>query len=694
LKLIQLTLLLFLFAFSAAAQDQSFYQTLDTIQKLRELASDSNLEFKERLVHAKYASELSHETGVDTTILLSDRKVGFIYLNMSDADQIFKWSHRNLKLAKKLNDSLVLSYINHHLGWYYSVFQSSEKQQDSAFYYLLKAAHLSRNLKDKYQEANVLINIAALYDNNQNLIGAEKSIIRTINLLQSLPDSEDKFHSLVFAYNNMALNLSKLKKYDNAMEYYNRAMLLSDRISTSYYSINTNYETYWSIKINIAELHLKQHDFKKSIAIYHELLKDKSIFKKDPITYAAILNNLAHTRFLAKDSNHQEILDLFNRAYRISDSLNYSYEIAAIGNDLSEFYLFMGKKDSALHYLKRSLKVAKQAKDYTEVLRTLKLLSKANEGNAGKDYLYEYITLSDSILSEERNMRNKFARIQFETDEISAKNEVLTKDRNLLFTTIIALLISLILLYFYFAQRSKNKALLFNSEQQKANENIYALMLDQQSKLERSRIEERFRISENLHDGVLGSLFGIRTSFGNLGTQISGDANTLKKYQDYINHMQAVEKEIREVTHNLKDDILASKTNFETIIDYYVKELSELHALEYRLQSDENIPWDTIDDGLKVNLYRVVQESILNIIKHAEADNIEISFALQENGLSLSIKDDGIGFDVKKQHQGIGLKNLKSRAKKLNGKLSISSSPDHGTNITVKMPIKQIKRDQ
>ena len=123
------------------------------------------------------------------------------------------------------------------------------------------------------------------------------------------------------------------------------------------------------------------------------------------------------------------------------------------------------------------------------------------------------------------------------------------------------------------------------------------------------------------------------------------------------------------------------------IIDHYVKNLSELHLFDYSIHMDDQIHWEDIDEKLKVNLYRVIQEVLQNSIKHAQANTIEIHFYLQKETLTLSIKDDGIGFDPKQQHKGIGLKNIKSRAQLLNGKLIVKSSLNNGTCIKVIMPV-------
>ena len=112
-----------------------------------------------------------------------------------------------------------------------------------------------------------------------------------------------------------------------------------------------------------------------------------------------------------------------------------------------------------------------------------------------------------------------------------------------------------------------------------------------------------------------------------------------------------------------------------------------MHQLEYSVYSSDDLTWDEINDNIKVNLYRIIQEASLNSIKHAKASYIEISFFKENDFLHLTILDDGIGFDTKKKHKGIGLKNIHSRTTKLQGKLNIYSEQNKGSDITVIIPI-------
>ena len=88
-------------------------------------------------------------------------------------------------------------------------------------------------------------------------------------------------------------------------------------------------------------------------------------------------------------------------------------------------------------------------------------------------------------------------------------------------------------------------------------------------------------------------------------------------------------------------------------------------------------------------LYRIIQESVNNTIKYAEATNLNIIISADETEFSLMIEDDGIGFDVKNalEKDGIGLKNIQIRTDYLKGKLEIDSSPQNGTTIIIESPL-------
>jgi len=206
-------------------------------------------------------------------------------------------------------------------------------------------------------------------------------------------------------------------------------------------------------------------------------------------------------------------------------------------------------------------------------------------------------------------------------------------------------------------------------------------MLNQQTKLNEGRSMERKRFSKELHDGVLSRLFGVRLSLESMN--LNGQNSTKELY---VNELQGIEKEIRQISHDLGSDIFEGKQDFVTVVEDLLIRQSSITAWTYDLINDEHIDWDTVSSPHKIHMYRVIQESIQNINKYAKASLVTVSFKLEEGEIAITINDNGKGFDIKEinKHKGIGLKNMYSRAKEINAEIEITSAENTGTSITIK----------
>jgi signal transduction histidine kinase len=167
---------------------------------------------------------------------------------------------------------------------------------------------------------------------------------------------------------------------------------------------------------------------------------------------------------------------------------------------------------------------------------------------------------------------------------------------------------------------------------------------------------------------------------------LKGDSETMEDYHRFLDEIQKTEKEIRSLSHELKGDESLTKTNFESIMDQYLKTQSLVGGFGYEIVN-KDILFDGIKDFTKVNIYRILQESVQNIIKHARATHVHIGFYLEAERLNLTIEDDGVGFDANSDKKGIGLKNMASRAEKLKGSFRINTVPNKKTAIHIIVPI-------
>ncbi|TYA71519.1 sensor histidine kinase [Seonamhaeicola marinus] len=679
------------FSYFTNSQDVNFQKTLDTVQKLRKLSTLETLDLGTRLKYAQEASQLSYKTKVDSTILLSDRNRLTVHLKKLDHKMIYDLSKKNLKLATKLNDSIAI--LRSYIALGYS-FMKNSINIDSSYHYYLKALNISKKLNNKLETVFILNNISILTRNKEDYANSEKACIEGINILKTLPKNDQNLDYLVSFLLHSGLNAKYLKQFDKALNIYNEALLVNKdlkNINSCKSCYTYNEENYLFLNVNIAEVYRKKKKFKKAISIYKELLNKNRNFSKDsmlikdPLTYSAIANNMAYCLFLSKNKDTTQIKLLFNEAYKISDSLNALYEIVAGGNDMAEFYQSINKKDSALILSKRSFKIGRKIKEFQEVSRSLMLLSKLEEGEKGKQYLYEHIKLNDSLLQVERASRNKFARIKFETDNYIAETKKLTSQNAFTFLIILMSLFVLVLFYIIRVQISKNQELAFIGKQQKANKRIYDLLLNQQSKIEETRLAERHNIGEALNDGILNKLSGSRLGLEFLA--LEDNAVIQDRYHTYITELQNVEKEIRDISHNLKNEGLYDDSNYIKLIEDYLNKHKKDHLLQYTIKSTTLINWQNINDDLKVNIFRIIQEVANGIKKHKTSDTLTVNISLTpEECLILNIHTN-LGWSTKQINQSRRVKNIKTIVKNSNGTIHMESTYKKETVLSINLQL-------
>lgn len=579
-------------------------------------------------------------------------------------------NNKAVRLASRINDTVSLANANKNLGYYYF-----DRTIDSAYYYNNKAEKLYRSLNDYFNTAVVLLDIALLQQDEKDYTGSEITSIQGISLLDKLEETNEVIRYKSYFYNNLGILYKELSQFEESIRYNLEAIDLKRRLKGNNVILIDNQ------KNNLANVYKSSKNYDLAIKYYNEIFENKNLRNERPGFYAMALDNYAHTRFLSK--NYERLPELFLEALRICDSIGDTYKTIVIHQHLAKYYNFRKQKDSAKYHAYRAKEIAYP--NYTnDLLESYSVIAEIEEDSIAVKYFDQYIKLNDSIIKNERAIRDKFTRIQYETDKIEEENIKITRERMWLLVTSIVLVMSSILLYIVISQRNKNKELKFIQKQQEANEEIYNLMLNQNESVEEARVLEKKRISQELHDGVLGRLFGARLSLDSLNRGTTADA--IKTRSQYINELQTIEQDIRKVSHELNTDFVAG-SGFVDIINTLVETQTAVYKLKYHIEHDGAINWDEVSNKNKIHIYRIVQETLHNIYKHANAQMVQISFKLKNNVICLRIEDNGSGFDTNKTKSGIGLKNINSRIKEINGKLSITSEKQIGTIIKINMPI-------
>jgi signal transduction histidine kinase len=482
--------------------------------------------------------------------------------------------------------------------------------------------------------------------------------------------------TLWLIHNLIAIISGKLELYDKALEYNSLAYAYSNKMTNGYYfKISTS--------SNIGSVYRKKGEYKIAIEKYEDILKNKNLISYDSVSYARIITNIAYAKFLGGSTSKSEVESPYREASAIAESVKEkSIEIYTYLY-LAKYFEAIKENDSAKKYINKAYDISKATKTNDVLLESL-ILKAALVKDSSQKFLMEHIKLSDSLIMAERSIRNKFARIDYETEEIKQQKEIVSRQNILLLVASSILAITLLLLYVIKTRREKIKELQLAQQQQQANEEIYNLMLSQQDKMDETRAVEKKRISQEIHDGILGRLFGVRLNLDNLNFVKTEDAITRRS--NYINELKEIEFDIRKVSHDLNTDFVTN-SSFSEIIKTLVENQCDAYGLEYAISITNSINWELVSNKTKVHIYRITQESLQNIYKHAEASLVSITIDEDNNSLSLAITDDGKGFESDKIKDGIGLKNIKSRVQEINAKFNITTTKNEGTTVEIEIPI-------
>ena len=642
----------------------------DSLPIFLEKAYDYELKTSQRELFVKKSLVLVLNQDNDSLHRVNLFRIANRYFNMDKLSEYKKVVDIVLDKSILANDSLSKAKSYSYLGDFYQ----AKGFSDSAYLNYFRAERLYLSLHENINLAQSRINKARLQYNENDLKGAEISVFSAIKAL-----NDEKEDIVIYdSYNLLGIIYTELEDFTKALEYHNMA-LKSVNIQTS--PIELQQKTL-SI-INIGSVYQNKGQHTQAIVYFEKALENKDdLIKYNLFAYSVLLDNLAYSRFKLNES--KDLPELFYQSLKLRDSLDSTLGIISTKIHLSEY--FQAKKDTlkALQYSKEALFKARNSKNARNLLLPLKQLA-VLEPEKATMYNKEYIHINDSLQKAERIIGEKFARIEYETDQVKEENVSLTtKNRNIVYIFGSVLIIGMFL-YIIKAQKTKTRELLYKQEQQRANEEIYNLIISQQNSVDATRVEEKKRVAQELHDGVLGRMFGVRMNLDS-ANELQDESGILLRNQ-FILELKNIEQDIREISHDLNREKSELINNFVAIVENLLEKQIKTFNTQLISTIDPDINWELASNAVKINLFRVLQESLQNINKYAQANVVHVKFKQDSTNLFLEISDDGIGFKIQKGKKGIGLQNMISRMNECQGTFEIKSKIGEGTTILVSVPI-------
>ena len=654
------------------SSDSKLRDKFDNLLKESEEDSLNETQRKQRLDSA-YTYLLEHNN--DSINRYNFRRLAIAYYNMNMYDS-------SIRVGKKLSDLSIEAKdsIGFAKGLYYTA-QSyyGNSNNDSAFIYYSKAEKVFGDLKDYRSLGEIKLYKAYIYHDIGEYFLCETGAFTALKQLKK----ENRVIDMYNCYNLIASALDGQDDNEGALKYYESALKQLDVFRDEGYS-DSAVEFYKATCYNnMGGVYVKEENYQKAISLYKEAMQLPSIKREYISLYAKLLNNLAYAKF--KSGDDSELPKLFYDSLRIRDSVDNQQGIIASNINIGEYYASKQDTAKAIKYLTEAYGAAKEIKSNYDILNSLKLLAEFDK-EKGIYYSNQYIKLNDDLQDIARANRDKYARIEYETEKLQDEKDALAKKNSFIIgiSAIILLFVAAIFIIYYL--NSRNKELLLIQEQQKANEEVYLLMNEQQAKIDLARKDEKNRIAMELHDGILNNIYAVRLNLDFINKK-SDDESILKR-KELIKELQTVEAEIRAVSHDLsKNAMLQQEKSFENILEYMISNQKNAFNTVFEASIDHSIDWESLSNILKVNIYRIIQEALQNINKYSKANFARVIITKEEDNITVTVIDDGVGFDTQSAKGGIGLKNLNKRALALNGNIEITSQPGTGSTIKVTFPV-------
>lgn len=587
-----------------------------------------------------------------------------------------KLSHKVSKIildeAKLRKDSISIGKAYYYIGDCYLEFQ-----KDSAYYYYKESEKFFHKLKNKDLLAKVHYNKAYLLFYEGNYVESEIEVIKALNYLEDSKKLITKYR----CYSLQGSNHLELEEYEKALIYFKEASNVLIELQKQKKDIDSFYDYNITNIIDICNVYDEQKNYSKSVIELKKILKSNQV-QDFPNLYHAVIGNLGYS--LMKNGKYEEAREYFKKAIELTknnkNTQGYLYKIINYG----EYHLLTKDTLKARELFNEALQLSKKLNNGKEILKTLDFLSVADKTNAS-NYKTEYIRINDSIIKKQRENREKFARIEYETDKVEEENKILS-NKNLLLLSGLSLSIAVFSIILIIRYRiSRRKELYLIQQKELADEELFNLTKEFQTSLVEAKEAEQKKLSKELHDGIVNQIYGIRMMLGSLNANSDEASKSQRLF--YIKELHKLESEVRDLSHDLNADFSKYVGEFNFLLEQLVQNNNAIGTTHFISEIASEIDWNVYSSVVKINIYRILQELLQNVTKYADAQKCTVTIFEHEKQLVVEVHDDGIGFDVNSLSKGIGLKNIRERAKSIDSEIEIKSNPNEGTTIKLKVKI-------
>jgi two-component system NarL family sensor kinase len=530
-------------------------------------------------------------------------------------------------------------------------------------------------------------------------------------------DAISKDNALLIKYYSLAGNsLMRLNRQRDALQMFYSCLTYADR--------SADHDAQFKAQNNIgwAHMELEQHDkaiqfFRASLATIHRYnLQDRygtiynniascygslghydSVYKyaSSGINIAGRFNDYATLAngysimgtFQARQEKYNEALASFKKAVVEREKIGDPFFIVS---DLAEIADLQSRTGQAQEGIKTGLQALAIAKE-NKIEAKLPMIYTALAHNYEKMGSYREAAGTYKLLNELKDSLYQaanpkaLAEIQTKYETEKKERQIEQQQSRIRFQNLIFVGIGLLVFLGAWLAYSLYKRYKLRQETKLQTELMQQQALSVKAVMEAEE-NERQRIAKDLHDGVGQMMSAAKMNLSAFESEIAfANLNQQKSFTKVISLVDESCREVRNVSHTMMP-IALTRNDLATAVHEFVDKLDQ-ESLRVQVYT-EGLE-QRLDSNTEMVLYRVIQECVNNVIKHANATTLDISVIRNEDGIDATIEDNGKGFDpqVKSQQGGIGLRNIITRIEFLKGTVDFDSSPGRGTVVALHVPL-------
>lgn len=502
---------------------------------------------------------------------------------------------------------------------------------NSAVYYE-KALTAAEMFKAELPKETLYNNISIAHNRLHN----PQKALGYLHKAESLALHNNNFYTLADVYNNKGLSYSEMMDFENSTKYYNNAI----SVSKQYGYINTLYSAYTNLGIIL----LNQNRIDDGV----EQLKQAQAISKDISSYQKNMLLLALSSAMLKKNEPIKAKVILMESLRLAEHLDNLKDQITSHTLLAEVYRRQKRFDSAFYHKELELILSDSFKRKEIAHAVAEVEQKYNTALKDKNLAEQQLTITHQ----------------------KAKLSTITKWMVGIFS------FATVLLLFIWFQRKH-----FLHKQALKNQELFNMQNEQRILAMKALIEgeenERIRLSREIHDNIMVQFsvikMGLSTLTGN-GKQLL----TPEEIKPVITQLDEATENLRRTAHNLMPDMLLEDGLIETLY-FFCDNIQKALPISIGFQPIGILP--KFEAQFELTVYRIIQELVQNIIKHAKATDAIVQISFDHNLLSITVEDNGCGMNVAKGSQGFGLKSIAARIANYSGTMDIDSNKNVGTTI-------------